>query len=207
MGAHRLTVRRSRLTRVRAVLAGGLVLGIGAAATLAAWTNAENATGTFGASTFATQSSTVAGVYANNPTAPGAGLVFNATAMSPTVSHYAWLNVRTTAATNVAGTVTLTSSTPAGTLAPVLEYRAVQTGAAVACNATAFTGSPTWITGPTGAYLPAANVAAVPVASALAAAGGETRVCFDVRVTSTAATSYQGATATVTWLFTASSNS
>jgi len=206
MGTHSKTVKRSRLTRVRAILAGGLVLGIGAAATLAAWTTNENATGTFGASTFNTQSSSSAGVWASNTTAPGVALVFNATGMSPTVSHFATLNVRTTAATNVAGNVTLTSATPAGALAPVLEYRAVQVSAATACTATTFTtGTPVYVAGAVGTYIAVSAVPAVPVQTSLAAAGGETRYCFDVRVQSTAASSYQGNTATVTWLFTATS--
>ena len=206
MGAHRLAPKRSRMTRVRAILAGGLVLGIGAAATLAAWTNNENATGTFGASTFNTQSSSSAGVWASNTTAPGVALVFNATAMSPTVSHFATLNVRTTAATNVAGNVTLTSCTPAGALAPVLEYRAVQVSAAATCTSTTFSsGSPLYVAGSSSTYIAVTTVPAVPVQAPIAAAGGEIRYCFDVRVQSTAASSYQGNTATVTWLFTATS--
>jgi len=206
MGTHSKTVKRSRLTRVRAILAGGLVLGIGAAATLAAWTTNENATGTFGASIFNTQSSSSAGVWASNTTAPGVALVFNATGMSPTVSHYATLNVRTTPTTNVAGNVTLTSATPAGALAPVLEYRAVQVSAAATCTSTTFSsGSPLYVAGSSSTYLAVSAVPAVPIQAPIAAAGGEIRYCFDVRVQSGAASSYQGNNATVTWLFTATS--
>lgn len=43
--------------KVRALLAGGLVLGVGAAVTLAAWTDQEWATGIFGAGSFNIQSS------------------------------------------------------------------------------------------------------------------------------------------------------
>lgn len=42
----------SRARKVRAVLAGGLVLGVGAAITLAAWNDSEFATGQFEAGTF-----------------------------------------------------------------------------------------------------------------------------------------------------------
>jgi len=44
--------------KVRAVLAGGLVLGVGAAVTLAAWNDSEFATGTFTAGTFNLEGST-----------------------------------------------------------------------------------------------------------------------------------------------------
>ena len=208
MASHRLAARRYRHTRLRAVLAGGLVLGIGAAVTLASWTDTENANGSFTASIFNTESTGATVNWASNTASPGATLVFAATAMSPSVSHYAALNVRTTATTNVAGTVALTSSTPAGTLAAVLEYRAVRTPlASTACNSAAFSGSPTWVAGGASTWIASNTVPAVPVASAIAAAGGEIRYCFDVRILSTAATSYQGTTGTVTWLFTATSNS
>ncbi|SFH86076.1 hypothetical protein E3O11_09355 [Cryobacterium levicorallinum] len=44
--------RQKRNRRIRAVLAGGLVLGLGAAVTLAAWNDSEFARGSFAASGF-----------------------------------------------------------------------------------------------------------------------------------------------------------
>ncbi|MEJ7649283.1 MAG: SipW-dependent-type signal peptide-containing protein [Nakamurella sp.] len=44
--------RRDRRRKFRAVLAAGLVLGVGGAVTLAAWNDSEYATGTFTAGTF-----------------------------------------------------------------------------------------------------------------------------------------------------------
>ncbi|MFC7432599.1 MULTISPECIES: SipW-dependent-type signal peptide-containing protein [unclassified Agrococcus] len=52
--------RSSRGRKVRAMLAGGLVLGVGAAITLAAWTDSEFATGTFTAGAFNLEGSTTA---------------------------------------------------------------------------------------------------------------------------------------------------
>ena len=54
MAEHRTTdgTRRRDSRRVKAVLAGGMVLGIGAAITLAAWNDSEFATGTFSAGHF-----------------------------------------------------------------------------------------------------------------------------------------------------------
>lgn len=190
------------------MLAGGLVLGVGAAVTLASWTDTEYATGNFAASTFTTESTGSTVNWVSNTAAPGATLVFAAGAMSPSVSHYATLNVRTTAATNVAGTVVLSSATRAGTLPAVLEYRTVRTTAATTtCNATAFTGSPVWVAGDATTWIASNTVPASPTSSPIAAAGGEIRYCFDVRIQSTAATTYQGTTGTITWLFTATSNS
>jgi len=184
------------------VLAGGLVLGIGATITLASWNDSEHATGSFATSTFDLESSTVDGVWASNTSAPGAALAFNATALSPSVSRYAWINVRTTAASTVGGVVTLASSTNTGALVPVLEYRAVLTASpSTACDASAFTGTPTYIAGSAGTYIAASTVPAAAVATAITAPSAQVRYCFDVRVAAGTANSFQGATGTVTWLF------
>jgi predicted ribosomally synthesized peptide with SipW-like signal peptide len=201
-----LAGRRARF-RVRALLAGALVLGVGATTTLASWTDSESATGSFTTSVFDTESSTTAGVWVDNLGVPGATLAFDATAMSPAVSFYAWLNVRTTAASTVGGTVTLTGATAAGTLAPVLEYRTVRTPASgTTCDAAAFSGTPTWIAGAASAYLAATAVPDTAIASAITSPSGELRYCFDVRVQSGADSSYQGTAATVTWSLTANSD-
>lgn len=194
--------RGNTFTKVRAVLAGALVLGVGTTLTLAAWTDSENATAAFGTSVFVVESQTAASPWAPHEAANPATLSFNASAMSPSVSFFASVDVRTTAATNVGGTVALSSVTVAsGTLLPQLEYRVVTTPAATACAAAAFSGQ---------AYNPTISVgAAVPAASGtLAAAGGSiVRFCFDVRVKAGTANSFQGTTATATWQFTATSSS
>ena len=209
MARHRLPTRRTGLLRLRAVLAGGLVFGVGAAVTLAAWTDREYGTGTFTASTFDTESTSAATStgWASNATAPGATLAFNATGMSPGSLQYATLNVRTTLTTNVAGTVVLTSAATTGTLPAVLEYRAIRTPAtSTTCNAAAFTAGSAYAAGSnTPTYQSSTTVPAVPLSSSLPAANGEIRYCFEVRMAPTATTSYQGATGTITWLFTATS--
>lgn len=201
--------RRLRTRRVRALLAAGLVLGVGTAVTLAAWTDTENATGSFGASVFDTQSQSAGSpTYASNPSAPGATLTFNATQMSPGVSSFAWLNVRTTAATTVGGTVTLTAVTPTGALAPALQYRAVRLtnpSPTSPCDATAFSGTPTYIAGGSATYLPVSQLPVSAVANTIGAAGAQLGFCFEVRVMTGAANTYQGTTATVAWTFTGTS--
>lgn len=211
MGRH--SAARSRragtgFRRLRALLAGGLVLGVGATLTLAAWNDNEYATGSFEASVFSIEGSTDGSTFAEHPTSGTAAVLsFAATAMSPGVSHYALFDIRTTAATTVAGTVALNSSDASGTLSAALEYRTVLIGAGATCDATAFGGTPTWIAGGASAYLDAGTMPGSTPTTLIAAAGGQTlRYCFDVRVTTDAANSYQGATADLTWGFAATSN-
>lgn len=191
--------------RLRAVLAGGLVFGIGATLTLAAWNDSEYAAGQFAASVFATQSNTGSGWVSTTEGSP-ATLAFNATGMSPGASHYAYLDVRTTSATTVDGTVALNSAGKTGTLATVLEYRTVLIGSTAACSATAFSGSPTWVAGGASTYVAGGTMPGTPPNTALSSGAANTlRYCFDVRVTATAANSYQGTTGTLTWGFLATS--
>jgi predicted ribosomally synthesized peptide with SipW-like signal peptide len=210
MGRHQLPHRIGGLRRLRASLAGALVLGVGATMTLAAWTDSENATGSFAASVFDTESSANGTTWASNTGSPGATLTFAATAMSPGTSSYAPLDVRTSLISTVGGTVTLNSATPTGALGAVLEYRAIRITTATTCGLAAFSGTPTYIAGGSGPSYIAVNT--VPtggsqVATTLGPAGSATRYCFDVRVQQTAANTYQGTTASVTWLFGAVSTS
>ncbi|MER7167656.1 hypothetical protein ABT336_16505 [Micromonospora sp. NPDC000207] len=203
------TTGTPRLRRTRAVLASALGLGLGVTSTLATWTDSEYGTGSFAASVFGTESQTASSTWASHtPVVNAAILAFNATAMSPTISFYAWINIRTTTMTNVGGTVALTSSSNnGGTLLPALEYRAVRTpSSSSTCAAAAFTGSPTWIVGPS--YSGVTSVPASPIYSTITVPGGATpqlRFCFEVRIQSGASNLYQGTTGSVTWGFTASS--
>ena len=194
---------------MQALLAAGLVLGIGTAVTLAAWTDTENATGSFGASVFGTESQSAGSpTYASNTASPGATLSFNATAMSPGTPFYAWLNVRTTATSTVGGTVALTSSAPTGGLASALQYRAVRMPGphpSSTCDAAAFSGTPVFVAGASATYLPASEVPATPVANSIGAAGAQLGFCFEVRIQPGAANSFQGQSGTVTWTLTATS--
>ncbi|MFE4544791.1 SipW-dependent-type signal peptide-containing protein [Arthrobacter sp. NPDC056727] len=206
MRKHVKSSRSRTFTRVRAVLAGALVLGVGASVTLASWTDSEYAAGTFTASTFRLESSTQATDWRDSTAPTDASLTVNATGLSPGASAYSWLNIRTTEASTVGGTVVLTSSTPVGNLAPALEYRAVLTNSTSVCDATAFSGTPTYIAG-SSTYLPVTAVAAPAVATPVAAAGtNPLRYCFDIRIKTDANNSFQGKSATVTWLFTGTSN-
>jgi predicted ribosomally synthesized peptide with SipW-like signal peptide len=191
--------RRRRFVRLRAVLAGGLVLGMGAVVTVAAWNDPETATGTFSSSRFAIESQTANSSWAAHEPQNPAVLAFDATGMSPSASHYAHIDFRTTTPTSVAGRVTPAAvSNDGGALVAFLEYRMAVTAPATACTAGLFTGS----------YVAVAGLP-TPVPSVALQAGGANvqRVCFDVRIVANAPSSAQGATANITWQFTATSAS
>ncbi|WP_306892896.1 SipW-dependent-type signal peptide-containing protein [Agromyces albus] len=74
-----------RRRKAMAVIAGGLVLGVGAAITLAAWNDSEFATGSFGSGTFDLEGSTNGTTFSSDLVAPGKTLSFvvDADALSP----------------------------------------------------------------------------------------------------------------------------
>ncbi|MFK3678274.1 SipW-dependent-type signal peptide-containing protein [Microbacterium sp. NPDC090218] len=188
--------RRLRSRRLRAVLAGGLVLGIGVTATLAAWNDSEFGSASFTAGKFdivgATDGATFAS-HATTGTAAALNFQLAPTAMAPGNSTYALFSVKT-ANPSVAGTLQLTAGTPGGTgLATYLTY-GVRTIAGTTCNATTF----------------AAGTAVVADGSALTAGGSATQIvtangaaqvnyCFAVTLPTTAPNGAQGLTMTQTW--------
>ena len=201
------TTRRS--TRLRAVLAGGLVLGLGAAMTLAAWTDQEFATGTFTAGKFNLVGSTDGTTFAEHATSdPGVPAAlsfsagFNNLSKSSTVAAPYVLHLDAT--TTIAGTGTVVSGAGTGTALSHLTYKVVQVASVAACTPAA-TGSATIapstafgasIVGGTNYTLAAGNGTTVP--------GADVFLC--IQVTSDA-TLPQGSTATATWQFSATSNS
>lgn len=205
---------RSRTsTKVRAVLAGALVLGVGATMTLASWTDTEFATGSFAASRFNTESSIDNSAWADNVSAPGATITFAGTGMSPDTHRYGYVLIRTKP-NSVAGTLTFVAPTVTngGTdttpfLGAALQYKAVSITAA-GCSATTFsTGTPTYIVGTSGTYaaLTAAGSTGVSLPAATGVAGAPVGYCFDVYLPTGADPLLQGKSVTVTWNVTATS--
>jgi predicted ribosomally synthesized peptide with SipW-like signal peptide len=209
--------RRPLFLRARALLAGGLVLGLGAAVTSAAWNDSEFATATITTSSFNTESSVGTPVaYVDNATTPGTTVTLPVGAFSPGVTGYLPVLIRTKAL-SVAGTVVLNGAVFTGTDATLLStafvYRVVRTTAAATCDSSAFTGTPNFVVGTsTASAAPALTVGqnggvTNPIAAgAPAAPGTATGFCFEVTLPSTAATTLQGKTASATWQFLATSN-
>ncbi|KJL29706.1 SipW-dependent-type signal peptide-containing protein [Microbacterium oxydans] len=190
--------RRLRSRRIRAVLAGGLVFGIGAAATLAAWNDSEYAAATFQAGRFDIVGAVDGATFASHATTGAAATLSFAlapTAMAPGTTTYALFSVKT-ANPSVAGTLQLNAGTPGGTgLATYLTY-GVRTIAGTTCNGTTYP----------------AGTAVVADGSALTANGATTQAvtanggapvnyCIAVTLPTTAANAAQGLTMTQTWQF------
>lgn len=196
--------------KVLAVLAGGLVLGVGVAVTLAAWNDSEFANGTFTAGAFNLEGSTDGTAYSDHATTGTAatlaftlpaGLVGN---MSPTSSVYAGFWVRL-----AAGTTSGANLVAAGTTADAagtsnsghLSYSIYQLAPGATCNAASATGTPV----ATGATLDAqTGVTTVPLTAGGTAAvpGTAVQLCF--KVTADAALTPSLVT-NATWKFTATS--
>lgn len=187
--------------RARAILAGGLVLGVGAAVTLAAWNDSEFAIGNFQAGSFNLVGSTNGTDFEDHPTTAGAatlGFSLNPTNLAPDDVVYAPFAVALEAGTTYGADVTITSAPITGTLDNVT-YELLQT-TSFGCTA-ATTGT---------ILVPAATDLGTAPGTAtftLAAPSGETEapvnLCFKV----TAGAIAQGATGSVTWEFAAESQS
>jgi len=202
-GDHRESRRRGRVPgRVRALLAGGLVLGVGATVTLAAWNDSEFVTATFQAGTFNLQGSTDGTTFADHATAPGAalGLSVNASALSPGDVAYAPYAVRLAANTTNPATVTVTTPSSTGTTTG-LTYSLIQPSA-FGCNAST-TGTTLVPAGTAVNTVPGTVTFALAPGTPTTSAGTAVDLCF---VISAGAGLTQSQTGSVTWQFQAVSH-
>ncbi|MCK2037658.1 SipW-dependent-type signal peptide-containing protein [Microbacterium sp. SSW1-49] len=206
-------VTKQNQRKALAVLAGGLVLGVGVVAVLAAWNDSEFAAGTFTAGTFNLEGSSTGNAnYSDHNVDDGdtaATLAFTlptgvVDSMSPGDSVYAGFWVRL-----AAGTTTGADLVAAGTEADAaassnsdhLSYAIYQLAPGATCNAASATGTPI----ATGATLDAqtgtTTVTLLEGADATTA-GAAVQLCFAVTAD---ANLEQGLTTTATWEFTATS--
>jgi len=209
------TTRRRRtlpFLRLRALLSGGLVLGLGAVATLASWNDSEYTRATLTSSVFNTESSVNGLAYADNATSPGPIVTFAGAGFSPSTSVYLPVLIRSKA-TSVAGTVVLEAPVVGGadalTLGAAFVYRVVRTTGT--CDATAFTAGSTYVVGTNSlsrAFTLGQEVGVVNTlgAGAPAAPGAVTGFCFQITLPAGADNSLQGKAATATWHFAATSS-
>ena len=105
-----------RRRKRRAMLAGGLVLGVGATMTLAAWTDDEFAKGIFNTTSFGIEGSTDGSAWDDHtPEANAATMTFTGgNAMSPNTTVYSRYAIRTNTATTADGKLALTAVTNSG---------------------------------------------------------------------------------------------
>ena len=192
----------TRGRKVRALLAGGLVLGVGAAVTLAAWTDQEWATGEFGAGSFNVQGSTDGTTFEDHTSADGAAaLTFDLPAaenLTPGDAVAAPFVLRLDAETSYGATVELTDAAGSGVNADNLTYGIVSVTGECTAEATG-----TEIV-PAGTALGATAGAATfdLAAGTEGAVGEEVTLCFQVTAGDDLV---QGELGTGTWGFTATS--
>jgi len=134
--------QEDRRRRRKALLAGGLVLGLGAAVTFAAWSDGVFANGTFQTGSFNLIGSemvpaTAEGEYADWAETPGAPLEFkmDALLMAPGQTVAAPFSIAQKSSTSVDGRFWLANATAAGPLAPFLSYQIGTVNAAAECTA------------------------------------------------------------------------
>ncbi|KQM60678.1 SipW-dependent-type signal peptide-containing protein [Agreia sp. Leaf210] len=217
--ARRAEDRRRRFARIRAILAGGLVLGVGGSLTMAAWADSEFGQATFTASRFDTESSINSGTsWADSTAAAPLSFAFPAGGMSPTTVKYAPFWVRTKAL-SLDGTLALQPPTNGNAaLAGAMRYRVVRYPVGATCGAALFQAganpAPTsFIVGTAGAAGSTAtsvaltSAVALPTTSVAANQGAATQFCFEVSMNSDAANELQGQSVTAVWEVKASSSS
>lgn len=208
MNAEAPTTRTRR--KVLAVLAGGLVLGVGAAITLAAWNDSEFATGTFKAGTFNLQGSSDGTTYTDHATSgTAATLSFSLPAgvvdhMTPGDTVYAPFWVRLAANTTSDASLTAAGVT-AGSLGneSKFAYTITAIGAAQTCDSSA-TGT-TIASGANLSTLTPGTASALTKGSPTTSAGTAVQLCFAVTFDSAATAADQGKSGTATWEFRATS--
>ena len=203
-------VQKDTTRKVRAVLAGGLVLGVGIGVTLAAWNDSEFASGTFTAGSFNLEGSTTSATtaYASHNVDNGdtaASLVFQlpavASSMAPGDVVYAPFWVRLDSTTTNSATLLPTGvAAGAGGNTANLAYTVTAIAPGATCGAAA-TGTLV-ASGATLAAQTGATSVPLTKGSAAGTAGTPVQLCFAVTAGSGLT---QGAAATATWKFTATS--
>ncbi|SDT10653.1 SipW-cognate class signal peptide [Brevibacterium siliguriense] len=199
-----MTTTKTRSRKFKAILAGGIVLGVGAAVTLAAWTDDEWAEGVFGAGSFNVQGSTNGTDFDDHKSSDGAAaLTFDldgADNLSPGDTVAAPFVLRLDGATTYDATVALTSAAGGGDNAAALTYEIVQVASAGDCSASA-TGTSVV---PAGTALDSTAGASdfALTAGAGTATGAPVALCFKVTADDTLT---QGQDTTAQWQFTATS--
>ncbi|HEU5224139.1 MAG TPA: SipW-dependent-type signal peptide-containing protein [Candidatus Lumbricidophila sp.] len=187
----------SRRRKVAAILAGGIVLGVGAAYTLAAWNDSEFATGTFGAGTFDLQGSLDGSAFSSDTAAPGKSLTFalNADRLEPSAVVYSPFAIKLSAASNYQANITLSQAAAdtTGTISTHLTYSVYEVAS---WNATCSAANP-----PSTALVTnrAATAAGSVALTSLAAVDAPKYLCIVVTADSGLP---QGSAGTITWDFT-----
>lgn len=195
-----------RRRKIQALAAGGLVLGVGATATLAAWTDEETTTGNFTTGQFGLESNTSGSDWESTET-----IHFENTALAPGHSVYAPVVLRLSPDTTVDGDITVSGQGETDGLNAALGFRAV-TVEPVAdvtemnCSAETFDAYDSYVFEENGEYVSMSGEANAPTTQHLPAGEAETvAYCFEVQLDPEATNDTQQLTADYSWTFHAQS--
>lgn len=193
----RASPKRWRSRRLRALLAAGLVLGIGSSMTVAAWTDEDHARGTITSGTFVLEGNGGQGFEVSSAENPRT-LTFapSATAMLPSQETYALYRVRTSQS-SVAGSLQFQGAAAnSGPLGEHLRYgvRIIADGAT--CNATSFSNSTNIVVATTSTLATGSST----TQTVSAAGASVANYCIRLTLPSTAPNSAQGQQATPRWV-------
>lgn len=196
--------------KVKAILAGGLVLGIGAAVTLAAWNDSEFASGQFAAGTFNLQGSTTSGTagFSDHATAGSAAVVFDLAGhgnVAPGDVLYEPFWVRLAANTTSGANLNLAGATAgAGTNNTNFSYEIYRLATvSTACDAAGVLGGTLIGSGADLTTFTAVAPSTLAVGAPTTDPGAALNLCF---VVTAKGTLVQGGSASTTWQLAAVSN-
>ena len=200
----------SRFTRLRAILAGALVLGVGASVTLASWNDSEVSTATLTAGRFDVVGATDGVTFSQHAASSAAALNFAlpVSGLAPGMTVYSLFSVKTTNP-SVAGTVALAASAANNTsgtgLGASLTYGVKSIAKGEACTSTSYGASSASVVVVSGSLLTASQAAG---ASLPLSANGVDQInyCFAVTMLNNADNSAQGKTTAPIWTFSAVSS-
>lgn len=200
VGTWRLSsgLRPPTLRGVKALLSGGLVFGLGAAATMAMWTDAVQVAGVFSVSTFGID------LNVDGDWNDVREMTFDASDMYPGAITYASVLVRTTAPSTVGAELTLSGEGGSTPLMGELVYRvvgsAVPGGSSISCDETRFDGAPTYVLGSSAGSVTMSTPVEADSTQWVSAAGADyAAYCFEVTLSTDAPSSVQGGEAEHTW--------
>lgn len=190
--------------KMAAVLAGGLVLGIGAATTMAAWTDSQEVTATFKAGIFKLESKTteMEEDWKHWDSSLEIPLMMNASGMSPGASSFGFVDVRTTGDSTLGGETQLKYETEGVDINDImvnaLQFRAKSVSANTICSAGIFDTEP--FLEATAESAPGTPAPQELLAGADDAPGSAVRYCVEVRMkTSGVSNDVQGMSANLIW--------
>ena len=192
--------------KIQALVAGGLVLGVGATATLAAWSDEETTGGEFTTGQFALEANTLGNDWESTET-----MHFEDVSLAPGQSVYAPVVLRLSPDTTVDGNITMSGLGDTDGLNTALRFRAVTVDPVsdvtqMDCSADTFGSYDSYVFEENGEYISMSGAANASTTQRLPVGEAETvAYCFEVQLDPEGPNETQNLTANYSWTFHAQS--